>query len=276
VENLTYRLIKGSDLTGLELDDNFRKLRAAINALEAASSSSSSSEVVGVIKPYAGAALPSGYLWANGQAVSRTVYADLYAVCDINYGAGNGTTTFNVPDLRGGVPIGSNPMGGTTRVGVTAYDIGDYVGAESNSIPHSHTASGTISITPVNYTPSGTVSVVAYTGTAPVTVSITVDSATIPYTPEGIVSLDLGDASASGSGGVYAATFAGTPTNFNHTHTASAIGSSVTLNHGHSASFVGAAATLSPTGTTSITVDSASPTVSVVQLSTTCNYIIKY
>lgn len=46
-------------------------------------------------------AAPSGYLKANGQAVSRSVYAALFAAIGTTYGAGNGTTTFNVPDLRG-------------------------------------------------------------------------------------------------------------------------------------------------------------------------------
>ncbi len=46
-------------------------------------------------------AVPSGYLLENGAAVSRTTYADLFAVIGTTYGAGNGTTTFNLPDSRG-------------------------------------------------------------------------------------------------------------------------------------------------------------------------------
>ncbi len=44
---------------------------------------------------------PEGYLFENGAAVSRTLYADLFAVIGTTYGAGNGTTTFNLPDSRG-------------------------------------------------------------------------------------------------------------------------------------------------------------------------------
>lgn len=44
---------------------------------------------------------PAGWLKANGAAVSRTTYADLFAAIGTTYGAGNGTTTFNLPDLRG-------------------------------------------------------------------------------------------------------------------------------------------------------------------------------
>lgn len=44
---------------------------------------------------------PNGYLKANGAAVSRTVYAALFAAIGTTYGTGDGTTTFNLPDLRG-------------------------------------------------------------------------------------------------------------------------------------------------------------------------------
>ena len=47
------------------------------------------------------ASVPSGYFECNGQAISRTTYAALFAVIGTQYGAGNGSTTFNVPDLRG-------------------------------------------------------------------------------------------------------------------------------------------------------------------------------
>lgn len=57
--------------------------------------------MVGVVLPFAGAAAPAGWLLCHGQAVSRTDYAHLFSVVGTTFGAGNGTTTFNVPDLRG-------------------------------------------------------------------------------------------------------------------------------------------------------------------------------
>lgn len=51
-------------------------------------------------------ALPAGWLSCNGQAVSRTTYASLFAVAGTAYGAGDGSTTFNLPDLRSRVPVG--------------------------------------------------------------------------------------------------------------------------------------------------------------------------
>lgn len=56
--------------------------------------------------PYAGSAAPAGWLLCDGQAVSRTTYAALFAVIGTVYGAGDGSTTFNVPDCRGRVVAG--------------------------------------------------------------------------------------------------------------------------------------------------------------------------
>ncbi|MBF0802892.1 tail fiber protein [Neisseria sp. 19428wB4_WF04] len=55
----------------------------------------------GTVAYFAGAAAPAGWLKANGAAVSRTVYAALFAAIGTIYGAGDGRTTFNLPDLRG-------------------------------------------------------------------------------------------------------------------------------------------------------------------------------
>ncbi len=61
---------------------------------------------VGAIKPWTKAAAPDGYLLCNGGAVSRSTYADLFAVISTTYGAGDGSTTFNVPQLQGKIPQG--------------------------------------------------------------------------------------------------------------------------------------------------------------------------
>lgn len=55
----------------------------------------------GAVFHMATATVPAGYLEYNGQAVSRTTYATLFAVVGTTYGAGDGSTTFNLPDLRG-------------------------------------------------------------------------------------------------------------------------------------------------------------------------------
>jgi hypothetical protein len=55
----------------------------------------------GTVMAFASSTAPAGYIKCNGTAVSRTVYADMFAVCSTTFGAGDGSTTFNVPDLRG-------------------------------------------------------------------------------------------------------------------------------------------------------------------------------
>jgi microcystin-dependent protein len=56
---------------------------------------------IGSVIAYARNIAPIGYLKCNGAAVSRTVYARLFAIIGTTFGVGNGTTTFNLPDLRG-------------------------------------------------------------------------------------------------------------------------------------------------------------------------------
>lgn len=63
---------------------------------------------VGSIQAYGGTTAPFGWLLCQGQAVSRSTYADLFGVIGTSFGAGDGSTTFNVPDLRGKVPVGLN------------------------------------------------------------------------------------------------------------------------------------------------------------------------
>lgn len=67
----------------------------------------------GVVLPYAGSTAPSGFLFCYGQALSRTTYKRLFDVIGTQFGAGDGSTTFNVPDLRGRTVAASDNMGGT-------------------------------------------------------------------------------------------------------------------------------------------------------------------
>ena len=76
--------------------------------------------LAGVVLPFAGAAAPNGWLLCHGQAVSRATYAHLFAVIGTTYGAGDGSSTFNLPDLRGRVAAGKDNMGGTAASRLTA------------------------------------------------------------------------------------------------------------------------------------------------------------
>ena len=93
----------------------------------------------GVIMAFAGATAPTGFLACDGSAVSRTTYATLFAAISTTWGAGNGTTTFNVPDLRGMFVRGT----GTNATGSSSGAVGPSVGAYAADtyLNHSHTAS---------------------------------------------------------------------------------------------------------------------------------------
>lgn len=80
---------------------------------------------VGSMTMYAGASVPSGWLLCDGQAVSRTTYAALFTAISTTWGIGNGSTTFNVPDMREAAPVGAgtySAVTGTTHGTITAHD----------------------------------------------------------------------------------------------------------------------------------------------------------
>jgi len=62
----------------------------------------------GTILSWSDSSIPSGFLECDGTAVSRTTYADLFAVISTTYGVGDGATTFNLPDLQDNVPVGKS------------------------------------------------------------------------------------------------------------------------------------------------------------------------
>jgi microcystin-dependent protein len=127
-------------------------------------------EVTGAIKMFAGAAAPTGYLLCYGQAVSRTTYANLFTAISTTYGSGDGSTTFNVPDMRGLTVIGKDDMGGSAANNVTSAStnganstaLGGKGGAETCSLTsgqngaHTHTLSGNTNDTGSTLTAKGT------------------------------------------------------------------------------------------------------------------------
>lgn len=67
----------------------------------------------GSIIAYGSVSIPSGWLECDGSAVSRTTYANLFAVVGTSFGIGDGSTTFNLPDFTDKFPRGSATVGGT-------------------------------------------------------------------------------------------------------------------------------------------------------------------
>jgi microcystin-dependent protein len=89
-----------------------------------------------------------GTLQCYGQAVSRTTYAGLFSRFSTNYGGGDGSTTFNLPDMRGMVGVGRTDMGGSDRGNLTGGTVeAAQLGSQSAAISASGTASGSLTVT---------------------------------------------------------------------------------------------------------------------------------
>lgn len=99
-------------------------------------------QLTGAIVAYA-AAVPTGWLECNGQAVSRATYAALYAVIGTTFGSGDGSTTFNLPDLTGRTIFGKESSQSRITSGVSGLN-GSTLGAaggDQHAQAHAHSAS---------------------------------------------------------------------------------------------------------------------------------------
>lgn len=97
--------------------------------------------MIGSIVPFTGSTLPHGYLLCDGSAVSRTTYAELFSVIGTEFGSGDGSTTFNVPNLTGRLAIGQSndhlfaSSGGEETHALTTGEIASHL----HSVPaHGH------------------------------------------------------------------------------------------------------------------------------------------
>ena len=91
------------------------------------------------ILPYAASAAPTGYLLCDGAAISRTTYSTLFGLLGTTYGAGDGSSTLNIPDLRGRVIAGQDDMGGSSAnrlTGQTGGVDGDVLGGSGGTETH--------------------------------------------------------------------------------------------------------------------------------------------
>jgi microcystin-dependent protein len=131
----------GQTLTAADLNSNFSLLQDQITQLQQQAVVPS-----GTVVPFAGPAVPSGWLKCDGMAVSRTTYAGLFQVIGTIHGAGDGATTFNVPDYRGlflrGVDEGAqrDPDAATRTAPNVGGNVGNLVGSieKASFASHSH------------------------------------------------------------------------------------------------------------------------------------------
>lgn len=106
----------------------------------------------GSVIAYGGTSAPTDWLLCDGSAISRETYADLFTAISTTYGVGDGSTTFNIPDIRGRVIAGQDDMGGSSANrltdqsgGLNGDTLGATGGAETHTLTeaqlaqHSHT-----------------------------------------------------------------------------------------------------------------------------------------
>lgn len=118
----------GSLIRSADINTNFTTLKTAIESIDA-------TIPAGTIVAYGGTTTPTGWLICNGSTVSRTGNAALFAAIGTNYGSGDGSTTFNLPDFRGRFlrgfdgGIGRDPNAGTRAISNPGGNSGNAVGS---------------------------------------------------------------------------------------------------------------------------------------------------
>lgn len=97
----------------------------------------------GAVMPFAGSSAPTGWLLCDSSAVSRTTYAALFAVIGTTFGAGDGSTTFNLPGCRGRAVIGAGQGAGLTNRALAATGGGETHQLSVDEMPsHNHIGVG--------------------------------------------------------------------------------------------------------------------------------------
>lgn len=144
--------VSHATLTGVQLHEPKGVAAATAGTVYVANGAGSGSWIgllpVGLVVPYAGASAPSKFLFCFGQAISRSTYSVLFSAIGTAFGIGDGSTTFNLPDLRGRVVAGKDNMGGTSADRLTAATNsldGDTLGATGGVETHTNTQQGTFS-----------------------------------------------------------------------------------------------------------------------------------
>lgn len=172
-----YSFNPNTAIVASEMNTNFGAIKTFVEALAAGTNIDSAAITTdklatntiqlltptGSVTQYAGSSVPTGWLFCDGAAISRTTYAALFAVIGTTFGSGDGTTTFNLPDLKGRVPVGKAVAGTFASLAATGgaethtlttaqipshqHNVSEYAHSvtQSNALGnHSHTFSGTV------------------------------------------------------------------------------------------------------------------------------------
>ena len=99
---------------------------------------------IGTFVPFGGSSVPTGFLLCDGSAVSRTTYADLFKVIGTAFGSGDGSTTFNIPDMREAVPKGAGLTGlSNNHLDADGLAVGEFIDDRIQNHKHGAFVQGT-------------------------------------------------------------------------------------------------------------------------------------
>lgn len=120
-----YKEAPGSNKMNEQVRDNLNYLKASVPA--------------GVMFDYGGATAPAQYLLCDGSAISRATYSELFTAIGVAYGAGDNSTTFNVPDSRGRTTVGAGQGAGlTNRILATIFGTETHALSIAELAAHNH------------------------------------------------------------------------------------------------------------------------------------------
>jgi microcystin-dependent protein len=177
-----------ADLWGGQLNANWTSIDSLLKTASDKAAAAVDYVDVGDLKVTARSTAPSKWLLCQGQAISRATYSDLFTAIGTTYGAGDGSTTFNVPDTGGRVVAGKEAVATRLTSGVSGVDGGTLgaAGGDQNMHQHTHTITdgGHTHTAPTvkgQVSPAGSQDVVCINGNS-VTGSISTSSSTTGIT----------------------------------------------------------------------------------------------
>ncbi len=175
---IPYSFVVGTTIVPSEMNSNFGAVKSFAESISAGTSidagaitsdklASATVQLLaptGVVNAFAGSAAPTGWLLCDGTAVSRATYAALFTLIGTAYGAGDGTTTFNLPNLKGRVPAGRDAaqtefdvLGETGGAKTHALSIAELASHQHNITAYSHAVNQSNALGNHSHSFSGTV-----------------------------------------------------------------------------------------------------------------------
>jgi microcystin-dependent protein len=133
-----------ADLWGGQLNANWTSIDTLLKTASDNATAALALINIGDIKTTARSTAPANWLLCRGQAISRTTYSALFTAIGTTYGIGDGSTTFNIPDIGGRVVVGTEATATRLTGGVSGVDGATLGASGGNQNMHQHTHTATV------------------------------------------------------------------------------------------------------------------------------------